>query len=40
MNRRVEIVIQKGTDPEALEKIKAQADGDKEFAPLEPQEVF
>ncbi|WP_428035152.1 flagellar motor protein MotB [Amphritea sp.] len=40
MNRRVEIVIQKGSDPEALEKLKAQAEGDKEFAPLEPQDVF
>lgn len=40
MNRRVEIIIQKGNDPEALEKLKAQAEGDKEFAPLEPQDVF
>ncbi|WP_299202154.1 flagellar motor protein MotB [uncultured Amphritea sp.] len=40
MNRRVEIIIQKGDDPEALEKLKAQGAGDNEFAPLEPQDVF
>ncbi|MBN0986294.1 flagellar motor protein MotB [Amphritea pacifica] len=40
MNRRVEIIIQKGDDPEALKKLKAQGADDKEFGPLEPQEVF
>jgi len=40
MNRRVEIVIQKGNDPEALQKLKAQGSGDQEFGPLDPQDVF
>ena len=39
-NRRVEIIIQKGNDPEALEKLKTQGEGDNDFGPLEPQEVF
>lgn len=37
-NRRVEIIVQKGADPEALERLRA---GDAEnFGPLNPQEVF
>lgn len=39
INRRVEIIIQKGNDPEALEKLKALQPGD-DFGPLDPQEVF
>ena len=37
-NRRVEIIVQKGADPEALEKLKA-TDVER-FGPLNPQEVF
>ena len=39
MNRRVEIIIQKGDDPELLEKLQTD-DGQDNFGPLEPQEVF
>ncbi len=40
LNRRVEIIIQKGDDPEALEKLQTRGPGDKDFGPLEPQDVF
>lgn len=40
VNRRVEIIIQKGDDPEALEKLQTREPGDDDFGPLEPQEVF
>lgn len=40
INRRVEIIIQKGDDPEALEKLQTREPGDDNFGPLEPQEVF
>ncbi|WP_432471773.1 flagellar motor protein MotB [Amphritea sp. HPY] len=40
INRRVEIIIQKGNDPEALEKLQTREPGDDDFGPLEPQEVF
>ena len=40
LNRRVEIIIQKGNDPEALKKLQTQEPGDDNFGPLEPQEVF
>ncbi|WP_417226562.1 flagellar motor protein MotB [Amphritea sp.] len=40
MNRRVEIIIQKGDDPEQLEKLQTQGADDQDFGPLEPQDVF
>ncbi|MBU2965753.1 flagellar motor protein MotB [Amphritea sp. 2_MG-2023] len=40
MNRRVEIIIQKSTDPEELEKLETQEPGDQGFGPLAPQDVF
>ena len=39
MNRRVEIIIQKGNDPEMLKKLQT-SDGDGDFAPLEPEDLF
>lgn len=40
VNRRVEIVIQKGKDKELLEKIQARGLGDAEGEPLRPNEIF
>jgi len=40
INRRVEIIIQKGDDPEALKKLQTREPGDDYFGPLEPQDVF
>lgn len=40
MNRRVEIVIQKGNDSEVLEKIKTEGVDEQDFGPLAPQDVF
>ncbi|RTE67274.1 type VI secretion system protein TssL [Amphritea opalescens] len=40
LNRRVEIIIQKSSDPEELEKLKTQEASDQEFGPLAPQDVF
>ncbi|MEH6575980.1 MAG: flagellar motor protein MotB [Amphritea sp.] len=40
LNRRVEIIIQKGDDPEALEKLKTRGPGDQDFGPLAPQDIF
>lgn len=40
INRRVEIVIQKGKDKELLEKIQARGLGDAEGEPLRPNEIF
>jgi len=40
MNRRVEIVIQKGDDQELLKRLQTQADGDTEGARLDPGEIF
>lgn len=39
-NRRVEIIIQKGNDPEALEKLRTFEPGEDDFGPLNPEEVF
>jgi chemotaxis protein MotB len=40
INRRVEIVLQKGKDKELLEKIQARGLGDTEGKPLAPNEIF
>ncbi len=39
-NRRVEIVIQKGSDQEVLERLQSRPDGDTEGGGLDPGEIF
>ncbi|GGB98765.1 flagellar motor protein MotB [Marinobacterium zhoushanense] len=39
-NRRVEIVIQKGSDKEVLERLQSRPDGDTEGQGLRPGEIF
>jgi chemotaxis protein MotB len=40
LNRRVEIVIQKGKDEEALLPLQSRPDGDTEGQSLRPSEIF